>query len=293
MSLINKMLQDLDARGSQPGHALQHNVKSVPDRRRALALREIGLVVLAVALVGAAGVMGWRYVKRPAAAPAPAAPVAQAVVKAPAAAVLVPPPPAPAPPAVVVPPVVKKPAMVARPVVVAGKAAPSHAGAPVAKKPVKEKTVPLAAPAVVAAAEGRQMNDTQRAETEYRRALASMQEGRVHEAIAGLERTVQVDPRHDAARQTLVGLLIEAHRSDEAISQLQVSLTLEPRQPAMAILLARLQIERGGSGIDTLTRTLPYANGNGEYHAFLAGALQRQQRNREAIEQYRAALRSA
>jgi MSHA biogenesis protein MshN len=62
------------------------------------------------------------------------------------------------------------------------------------------------------------------------------------------------------------------------------------------MLLARLQIERGGSGIDTLTRTLPYA-GKGEvtadYHAFLAGALQREQRHREAAEQYQAALRGA
>jgi MSHA biogenesis protein MshN len=40
-------------------------------------------------------------------------------------------------------------------------------------------------------------------------------------------------------------------------------------------------------------RTLPYAAGSGEYHAFLAGALQREQRHREASEQYLAALRIA
>jgi MSHA biogenesis protein MshN len=59
------------------------------------------------------------------------------------------------------------------------------------------------------------------------------------------------------------------------------------------MLLARLQIERGGSGIDTLMRTLPYAGTNADYHAFLAGALQREQRHREAAEQYQAALRAA
>jgi MSHA biogenesis protein MshN len=59
------------------------------------------------------------------------------------------------------------------------------------------------------------------------------------------------------------------------------------------MLLARLQIERGGSGIDTLTRTLPYVGNNADYHAFLAGALQREQRHREAAEQYQAALRAA
>ena len=137
------------------------------------------------------------------------------------------------------------------------------------------------------------MTATQRAESEYRDAMASLQEGRVGAAIASLGQALKLDPRHDAARQTLVGLLVEAKRTDEAIALLQNGLTLEPRQPGVAMLLARLQIERGGSGIDTLMRTLPYAGGNGEYHAFLAGALQRQQRHREAAEQYQAALASA
>jgi MSHA biogenesis protein MshN len=59
------------------------------------------------------------------------------------------------------------------------------------------------------------------------------------------------------------------------------------------MLLARLQIERGGGGIETLARSLPYAGGNGEYQAFLAGALQRQGRHTEAVEQYQTALRGA
>ncbi len=91
----------------------------------------------------------------------------------------------------------------------------------------------------------------------------------------------------------VVGLLIEARRSEEAVRHLQLGLTLEPRQPAMAMLLARLQMERGASGIETLMRTLPYASGNSEYHAFLAGALARDARHQEAAEQYRLALRGA
>jgi len=39
--------------------------------------------------------------------------------------------------------------------------------------------------------------------------------------------------------------------------------------------------------------TLPYAAGNGEYHAFLAGVLQRQGRQREAVEHYARALKTA
>ena len=141
-------------------------------------------------------------------------------------------------------------------------------------------------------AQGRSETVLQRADNGYRRALASLQDGRVGEAIAGLQATLRLHPKHDAARQTLVGLLIENRRSDEAMAELQQALALDARQPALAMLLARLQIERGGSGIETLLRTLPYAAGNGEYHGFLAGALQRQGRHREAAEQYQAALRS-
>ncbi|TQK11187.1 M48 family metallopeptidase [Herbaspirillum sp. SJZ107] len=141
-------------------------------------------------------------------------------------------------------------------------------------------------------ASGRNQSVSQRAEAEYRRALSSMQDGRMGETIASLESALRIDPGHEAARQTLVGLLIEAKRPDDAIRQLQLGLTQDPRQPALAMLLARLQIERGGNGIETLTRTLPYAGANPDYHAFLAGALQRQQRHREAAAEYQAALRS-
>ena len=151
------------------------------------------------------------------------------------------------------------------------------------------------APTASAAArgQGRVETGSQSAENAYRRALASLQEGRVSEAIAGLQTVLRAAPRHEAARQTLVSLLIENNRGDEAVVQLQQALSLDPRQPALAMLLARLQIERGKSGIEALQRTLPYASGNGDYQAFLGGALQRQGRFHEAAEQYHTALRSA
>ncbi|MFC5460625.1 tetratricopeptide repeat protein [Massilia niabensis] len=147
--------------------------------------------------------------------------------------------------------------------------------------------------APAARAQGRVETTSQSAENSYRRALGYLQDGRVNEAIAGLHETLRAHPHHEAARQTLVGLLIESKRGDEAMVQLQQALALDARQPALAMLLARLQIERGKSGIDTLLRTLPYASGNGDYHAFLAGALQRQARYGEAVEHYQTALRSA
>jgi MSHA biogenesis protein MshN len=170
-------------------------------------------------------------------------------------------------------------------------------------KSVKKSSAALVAAARAAAqdergtrskhgAQGRQETGAQRAEGEYRRALANLQDGRMTETIAALEQALKYEPAHEAARQTLVGLLIEANRTDEAVRQLQLGLTLDARQPAMAMLLARLQIERGGSGIDTLLRTLPYAGNDPDYRAFLAGALARQQRHREAAEQYQQAVRA-
>jgi MSHA biogenesis protein MshN len=109
--------------------------------------------------------------------------------------------------------------------------------------------------------------------------------------MASLEQAVYAYPRHDAARQALVGLLLEARRHEEAMRHLQLGLGLDPKQQQMAMLLARLQIERGGPAVETLMRTLPYAGNNPDYLAFLAGALQKAQRHREAVEQYQAALR--
>jgi MSHA biogenesis protein MshN len=365
MSLINKMLQDLDARGTPKNGELPGQVKPVerPPQRpgRRLIVAAAGGAVAAVAL----GWLGWTQLHRAprpvAAVPAPVAavkvapvvtgpvqatPVVTGPVQAPAAAPIAAP--------VTAPPAVDKtedaPApkhmtraerraerkRLAEEKAAARKAEKAAETVRGTKATVRAKDVAPMEPdsdeardarramaqalaargksakktsaAVVAAAraaahddaaprakrsvQGRQETGAQRAEGEYRRALASLQEGRMIETVAALEQALKYEPTHEAARQTLVGLLIEANRNDEAMRQLQLGLTLDPRQPAMAMLLARLQIERGGNGIDTLTRTLPYAGNDADYRAFLAAALARQQRHREAAEQYQQAVRA-
>ena len=127
----------------------------------------------------------------------------------------------------------------------------------------------------------------------YRRSLVALQEGRVSVAMADLERAVEIDPRNESARQTYVSLLLENNRADEAIRQLRLSLGVEPRQPALAMVLARLQLERGGPALATLMKTLPHAARNADYLAFLAGVLQREQRHADAVRYYRDALQIA
>ena len=299
MSLINRMLQDLDARAGQPGAVpLPSDVRPVVAPERGLPWKRAALAAgVAVALV-AAGVAGWRFLgARPAAAPVAAPMPAPKPVAAPAE-------PAPAVPAPVVAFEVPVPAREAAAEPVAAVAAlPEPVAQPAAPEPIAKPARPAAAkPAlakpvapkpVPAAKGGREETPAQRAENGYRRALASLEDGRLTEAIAGLQAALKVSPRHEAARQTLVGLLVEAKRPEEAMRQLQAALALDPAQPALAMLLARLQIERGGSGIETLMRSLPHAAGNGDYHAFLAGALSREGRQREAAEHYQVALRTA
>ncbi len=305
MSLINKMLQDLDARGSQGGDFIDMDVKSVVSERPRFSTPMIAAVLAGAIALAVAGLLGWRYFKKP---PVVQAPVT--IVNVPAAPVAVPAPlpvavpvatPAAAPTVSVAPPaapsprVATGPAPMAKPVALVEQAAPpaveprrrTEAPAPRAVRVVRAPVV--AAPVV----QGRQPSTHKTAQGAYSAALGQLQEGRVNEAMANLEQAVRLDPRHEAARQTLVGLLIEDERPDEAMAQLQAGLALDVRQPSLAMLLARMQIERGSSGVDTLMRSLPAGTGNGDYHALLAGALQREQRHAEAADQYLAALRTA
>jgi MSHA biogenesis protein MshN len=299
MSLINKMLKDLDARAGQPGAApMPADVRPVAAPERRGPVLRAALVGGAVLAVGA-GVAGWKMMQT---APAPtpavlaAAPVAArtaVVVDMPAAAPVqvvdvAPAEPAPTPEPEPAPESEPEPAPEPAPAPAPKRVRPV-APAPTAKPAPRTVSVAKNTPAVPAA--GRTDTPSQRAENAYRRALGVLEDGRVTEAIATLQAGLQIDPRHEAARQTLVGLLIEAGRPDDAMRQLQAALAIDARQPALAMLLARLQLERGGPAIDTLTRTLPYAAGNGEYHAFLAGVLQREGRVHEAADHYQAALK--
>ena len=330
MSLINKMLQDLDARGSQSGAAMAGEVRPVMVAERRLPVTQIALA--ATLLVISLGAVGYYWLKAGSLGPAalvvagPAAPatalpkstfvVAQQRpdVPAPATAIdaVTPPPPVKAAPVGRDPlapaaTAMKPPPAPAAAVALAATPAAIPAAIPAAPRrqaPVvrvvesdRLREALVAAPRVASATAqvtgGRDMNSTQRAESLYRQSLAALDEGRVSAATDGMEQALKLNARHDAARQSLVSLLIEAGRKDEAMQQLEQGLAADPSQAQMAMLLARMQIERGMSGVATLQRTLPAAQNNGEYRAFLGGALQREQRHREAAEQYLAALRSS
>jgi MSHA biogenesis protein MshN len=309
MSLINKMLQDLDARGTPDGRADAGGIRSVPERERGVSRALVfggaaGLTAAAIAL-------GWVYLKRPPVppvlvsvastpvAPVPAGQAAPVVVPAAEPALTSAPAEASAVPATVD---VERPepALKAK----AKATAPGEIGDMEMRRITGSAAKPYITPAAKVAPpvaseriiDGKQITPQQRVENEYRRALGQLQDGRVVEAMAGLQQTLQLDPRHQGARETLVRLLLEAQRPDDAARQLQLSLALDPKQPAQAMMLARLQLDKANGGtaaLDTLMRSLPYAADNGDYRAFLAGVLQREQRYREAAEQYQLALQTS
>ena len=141
----------------------------------------------------------------------------------------------------------------------------------------------------------KQVSPAQHADAEFSKAVALMQQGRIADALAGYEAALRLDPGHDAARQAWVALLLEGKRGAEAERVLQDGLGVKPGHTGFAMLLARLQVERGAveQATATLEKTLPYADQQAGYQAFFAALLQRQNRHKEAISHYQIALQLA
>ena len=154
-------------------------------------------------------------------------------------------------------------------------------------KPAAERQSPPAISKQV-----RQETPQQRAEEEYRKAVVSLQQGQPQEAREGFKRALQYNPTFAAARLARAGLLLESRQMAEAEHVLREGLELDIRQPGFAMMLARVQVDKGDiqAGLETLQKTLPYAIGNADYHAFMAALLLRESRHTDAVEHYRTAL---
>jgi MSHA biogenesis protein MshN len=167
--------------------------------------------------------------------------------------------------------------------------------------PAAERVIPLP-PEPVAAADStpttidkqmREVVPSERAEIAFRKGVKQIQEGRANAAELDFRDALKIDPSHSAARQALLGLLLDSRRNNEAEQILRKTLELNPRQPRHAMVLARLEVERGDvtSAINTMVGVLPYVKSDPDFHAFLAALLQREGRHREAVDYYHAALR--
>lgn len=308
MSLINKMLQDLEQRRADAtvGGAFADQVRvasAAPGGIHAAWWCALGLAAVL------AGVMAWFWLgQRAPVAVTAAVPPPVPLTLPPAPALAMPSPRDPAQDILMAEPPAAVPVMVADAPVTAPIAktrsnnrveAPEEETAEPAISALPPKgriTAPSAmysGPATGINKQITQPTAPQRAENEYREAVLLVQQGRVAAAIPGLERALQLDPQYTAARQTLIGALLESRRRDEAVSRLTEGLGLDASQSGLAMILARLQMENGelAPALATLQHSLPYAADQAEYQAFLAALLQRDKRHREAIDHYWVAVR--
>ena len=103
----------------------------------------------------------------------------------------------------------------------------------------------------------KQISGQQQAEFLYQKAVALLQQGRMMEAQESLGESIRVAPDHAASRQALAGILVEKKQYAQAEQLLRDGLGRGGSQPEFAMAMARIQVERGdGRGaFETLHKT--------------------------------------
>ena len=308
MSLINRMLQDLDRR--QALEAGEAKALRVPTAKA--AGREWFWRALVVLLAAALAWMGWVAIQllprkplatdlayvaasearaRDTAKPAPvvesalpaAPPAAPAQEGAPLAAE---PSTATTPESLRLATELKTP-LAEREALVPDTAKPT-VPAPVAVQPEKPKS----AAATKRAKE--QQAKAGAADLHFRRATLLLKDARVGEAEDELQAALQADPRHTAARQAYVTLLLEQQRISTARGLLQDTLAVDPAQASFALALARIHaMGRDYAGaLAVLDRAASVGQGI-DFQAYRGTMLQRLGRHEEALETYQKVLRDS
>jgi len=306
VSVINKMLQDLDRRQALGATAETTTVRASTGKPGG---HEWFWRVVAVLLTIALGWMGWVAVQilpqKPlatelafqaaaeaqsrAAAPKPAAPAPVAAAPAPIAQETK---PAPQP--------AEEPLRLALQLEtpVREVEAPKPEPEAVKAEPAKPKATPRPAatpkPAAKASVDkrdrGRSAADS--AESHFRRAALLLNHGRVSEAEDQLIAALQADASHAPARQAYVALLLEQQRIDVARRLLQDTLAANPEQATFALALARIHAEQRDylSALEVMDRAGSVAR-NADFQALRGAVLQRLARHGDAIEAYQSAIR--
>ena len=314
MSLVNKMLRDLDARrvGDDERAALPAAVTPLAARQeptRGGPLLWIGALVALLAVAGAA----WFGAQVGSSEPPAGRPLPASALPA------GPPVPAPvAPEAVAIAPSAAAAAdgrasslrmadqlsvVPSLPEVPPAKAATPSVkpiGRPAASDPgVRPPTVAMPkVPPVLEPRIDKQVrlpSATERADIDYRRGILAQRQGDADSAANGYRGALDTYPEHAAARQALAALLIDAKHFDEAEDVLRKGAELAPVRLASVLAWARLKVERNQSpaALDILQKYASAGERSAEYHGFTGALLNRAGRASEAAEHYMAATRLA
>lgn len=322
MSVINKMLQDLDKRKGRPGgeavagDAIRSVKPESPWRLRQTTL----LVILGLVVVSLAG--GWWLQQHNGGVESSRAivpaPLAVALAKNPPPAASQVPPAAPVPVVAVAestaamkaaaptvaPQQVSASASVAAGTalvattprkVVSSTAPPPMASASASITPDKIETpLPKTAAASPKAAGGKTYSPEQVSANLFGEAVKLDQQGHQEEAKVSLQRLLAANPLNVRARQMLAQLQLDTGHVEQARLLLAEGQRLLPEQSNFTLTLARLQVESGdvGGAIHLLEADHSSARDEPQFHAFLAALLLRVERYDEAVQHYLVALRS-
>lgn len=322
MSLVNKMLRDLDARRASEAErgALPSAITPLAARRETTSPwpKRIAMLLL---LVAGAILAAWQWQKPPpppvaiplphnepvpvTATPdkSPVTPPSAATVLAEAPAVKEHPPAskAEAPPAqkpsvaaTTTPSVNSNKTILTAPANEVVKAEPGTAPSPIlppvqhignsktTSTPRIEKQEHLPSPA-------------ERADAIYQSGREAQRAGRLEDALAQYQTSLALVPEHAASRQALAGLLIDAQRWDAAEKTLRDGVDLPATRLASTLTLARLFVERNQTpaALDLMQQQAASGEKSAEYQGFLAVLLNRAGRAHEAAERYQAATKLA
>ena len=307
MSVINKMLRDLDRRRALPESAsADPSVRVVPQARRSDAFW-ITMGIEAVVAIGALIWVIYELQPRPLATPL---------------ALSRPPVPPPAPIAAIKPPPVAPPAPAAPPKESAQAAAPAPAvemfkladaiETPIAPprarkqlpKPVKlppDQAIALPPSASkgsaseVVSKRNRPLSSADEAEIRFQKGVDRLNQGRPSAAAQEFAAALAVQPAYEPARQALVAVRLEQSEIDEAEKLLTDGMAISPSNAQFATVLARIRVERGDyqGAAELLARTNDTGANDAEHQLLYATVLQRLGRHADALAVFQNAARLA
>jgi MSHA biogenesis protein MshN len=308
VSVINKMLQELDRRNAAASGESERGPQAVKSVRSARSGHEWFWRVTAVLVLASVAWVGWvAYQLQPRTLVTPLA--LRTTPPAPKGETI--PTPKPEPVAQPTPePVAAAPELTSKPepvqpsetfklarsieTPIAEPKPKAKAPAPAAPKPAPTAKAPVATakPLVDKRERGKPVNEA--AEAHFRRAAALLNQGRVSEAEEHLLGALQADPSHVPARQAYVALLLEQQRVDAALRLLREAVAVNPSQPTFSLALARIHVEQRDyrSALEVIDRAGPAAQ-SADFQALRGAVLQRLGRHGEAVSAYQKAVQGA
>jgi MSHA biogenesis protein MshN len=299
MSLINKMLQDLDRRNAMADASpAPQPVRPIGQPARG---RDRFWWIVAALMIGAAGWMGWVAwnifaPREPLATPAAYAVEKQAKAR-PRTVEQKLEEPKPEPVAKAEPQVPVETLRLAHTIdtpFIKPAAKPERARKAAAEGPVAQAPRPQVVLADKPKIERRELvaPASERAEVEFRAAAELLRQGRAAQAEAGFLGALKIDPSHRGARQALVALHLERGQLETARRLLEEGLNIDPSQPDFSVALARILVERKdfAGALAALQASEAAAGAHAEHHFLRGTVLQRLGRHQEAADAYRNSL---